>query len=84
MHQPPRPCVSAPHLSVLRYTNTGQSAPSPCCRRTFPAGGPADRLARPDEGFQTAVGDFDGQGADQLAFSFVAQDASPGRPRLRL
>ena len=69
-------CLSVPHLSILRYSNDGTSqslavlradVPLPAALRT---GSPARNM-----GFQVAVGDFDGQGMDELAFSFIGQDA---------
>ena len=71
------PCSSTPHLSVLRYTNTGQTRSLAVLQADVPlpaamvAGSPA-----PDMGFQTAVDDFDGQGVDQLAVSYVVQGAT--------
>ena len=69
-------CLSAPHLSMLRYRNTGQTRSLAVLQADLPlpaalmTGSPSPTMA-----FQTAVDDFDGQGADQLAFSFIAQDA---------
>ena len=66
------PCLSAPHLSVLRYTNTGRTrsvavlqpdAALPAADGTWSA---VRRM-----GFQTAVDDFDGQGRDLLAVSYL-------------
>ena len=69
-------CSTVPHLSMLRYTNTGQSRSVAVLRADVPL--PAALLTgspAPEMGFQVAVDDFDGQGQDQLAFSFIAQDA---------
>ena len=71
------PCLSVPHLSMLRYTNTGRARSVAVLQADVPL--PAALLTgspAPDMGFQMAVDDFDGQGQDQLAFSFVAQDAA--------
>jgi hypothetical protein len=71
------PCLSAPHLSMLRYTNDGRNRTLAVLQADVPlpaamaAGSPA-----PQMGFQTAVDDFDGQGRDQLAVSYVEQGAT--------
>ena len=62
---------------MLRYTNTGQTRSLAVLQADVPlpatvaAGSPAPRMA-----FQTAVDDFDGQGRDLLAVSYVEQDAA--------
>ena len=70
-------CRTVPHLSVLRYSNTGRARSVAVLQADVPL--PAALLTgspAPDMGFQVAVDDFDGQGQDQLAFSFIAQDAA--------
>ena len=69
-------CLSVPHLSILRYTNDGTSQSLAVLQADVPlpaallTGSPARNM-----GFQVAVGDFDGQGMDELAFSFIGPDA---------
>ena len=70
-------CRTVPHLSVLRYSNTGRARSVAVLQADVPL--PAELLTgspAPDMGFQVAVDDFDGQGQDQLAFSFITQDAA--------
>jgi hypothetical protein len=70
-------CLSVPHLTVLRYTNTGRARSLAALSADVPL--PATLLAgspATDMGFQMVVGDFDGQGTDQLAVSYVVQDAT--------
>jgi hypothetical protein len=69
-------CTSAPHLTMLRYTNDGQTQTVAVLQADVPL--PADLMtgsAANNMGFQASVGNFDGQGADELAFSFIRQDA---------
>ena len=66
------PCLSAPHLSVLRYTNTGRTRSVAVLQpdAALPAADGAGSAVR-RMGFQTAVDDFDGQGRDLLAVSYL-------------
>ncbi len=70
-------CLSVPHLTMLRYGNDGQTQTVAVLGADLPL--PSDLMTgspATDMGFQAAVGNFDGQGTDELAFSFVGQDAS--------
>ena len=56
-------CRTVPHLSVLRYSNTGRARSVAVLQADVPL--PAELLTgspAPDMGFQVAVDDFDGQG----------------------
>ena len=70
-------CLSVPHLTMLRYGNDGQTQAVAVLRADVPL--PSDLMTgspAADMGFQTGVGNFDGLGTDELAFSFVGEDAS--------
>ncbi|HVG96854.1 MAG TPA: hypothetical protein VNK05_08140, partial [Chloroflexota bacterium] len=70
-------CVSAPHLTMLRYSNTGALQTLAVLQADIPL--PASLMTgspAPTMGFQVVVDDFDGEGVDELAFSFIDQDAS--------
>ena len=67
-------CPTSP---ILRYTNTGRTRSLAVLQADVPL--PAALLTgspAPDMGFQMAVDDFDGQGRDLLAVSYVDQDAA--------
>jgi hypothetical protein len=70
-------CLSVPHLSMLRYSNDGQNQSVNVLQPDIPL--PSDLMTgspASNQGLQAAVGDFDGLGTDELAFSFIGVDAS--------